>query len=210
MNAKKKQLLLDFPWNEHYPRLVAFAEWLIQGKNWNSGSLPKGQTAESIVQEVIAKTFNEKRNWDPDRGDLLNWLKWVIRSDVSHLAESAANRLDGHLDLADENDYSADGPTIERRQPSLHRLLVGSPEEAIMEEEKMAEAQEKIDALLEASSGHPELEEIVYAIIDGKCNSKPQELSDVLGRPVKEINQNLRALRRRAEKIRAEARNGRK
>ena len=30
--------------------------------------LPKGQTAESIVQDVIAKTFNEERNWDPEKG----------------------------------------------------------------------------------------------------------------------------------------------
>jgi hypothetical protein len=73
-----------------------------------------------------------------------------------------------------------------------------------------AEAQLKIDALLEASSGHPELEEIVYAIVEGQCDGKPRELAKYLGKPVEEIYQNVRALRRRAEKIRMEARNGRR
>ena len=63
---------------------------------------------------------------------------------------------------------------------------------------------------LEASSGKPELEEIVYAIVDGQCDAKPQELSEFLGKPVKEIYQGLRALRRRADNIRMEARNGRR
>lgn len=214
MNAKKKQLLVNFPWDEHYPRLVAYAEWLIQGKHWNSNTLPKGQTAESIVRDVIEKTFSEKRDWDPDRGDLLTWLKWVIKSEVSHLAESAANRIEVHLVWAGENDSSADGPDLEQHQPSPQRLMTRSPEEMVIdadtEAEKTAEAQSKIDALLEASSGHPELEEIVYAIIDGQCGGKPRELAQFLSRPVEEIYQNLRALRRRAEKIRMEARNGRR
>lgn len=214
MNAKKKQLLLDFPWDEHYPRLVAFTVWIIQGKHWNSDSLPKGQTAESIVRDVIAKTFSEQRNWDPERGDLLMWLKWVIRSEVSHLAESAANRAEVRLDQVGENNSPADGPDIEQRQPSTHRLRIGSPEEMVMdaetEAEKTVEARLKIDALLEACSGQPELEEIVYAIVDGQCDAKPQKLSEHLGRPVEEIYQNLRALRRRAANIRMEARNGRR
>jgi DNA-directed RNA polymerase specialized sigma24 family protein len=213
LNAKKKQLLLDFPWGEHFPELVAFTEWCIQRMQWNSGVLPMGHTAESIVQDVITKTFSEERNWDPEKGDLLMWLKYVIRSEISHLAESAANKVEVPLDPPDENDSPSDGLEVEQRQLSAHQLMTGSPEELVIaaetEAEKMAEAQSKIDALLEASSGRPELEEIVYAIIDGKCDPKPQELAVLLGRPVGEINQNLRALRRRAEKIRLEVRNGR-
>lgn len=209
MNAKKKQLLIDFPWEEHYPKLIAFTEWIIQGKHWNSNSLPKGQTAESIVQDIIAKVFSEERNWDPERGDLLMWLKWVIRSEISHLAKSASNRTEVRLDYAGENDSSAGGPDIRQRQPSPQKLRIGSPEEAVMAAETDAEktlaARSKIDALLEACSGKPELEEIVYAVVDGQCDAKPQDLSEFLGRPVDEIYQNLRALRRRASKIRMEA-----
>lgn len=214
MNAKKKQLLVDFPWDEHYPRLVAFTEWVIQGKNWNSESLPKGQTAESIVQDVIEKTFSEKRDWDPERGDLLMWLKWVIKSEISHLAKSVANQAVVQLGYANEDAPSVDGPDIELRQPISRRLVVGSPEEMVMDAEteadKTANGRLKIDSILEACSGHPELDDIVYAIIAGQCDAKPRNLAEFLGRPVEEIYQNLRTLRRRADKIRMEAQNGRR
>lgn len=214
MNEKKKQLLVSFPWGEHFPRLVAFAEWLIQGKQWNAGVLPMGHTAESIVQDVIAKTFSEERTWDPEKGDLLVWLKYVIKSEISHLSESAANKAEGTLDQTDDTDPPIGDPKIDYRQPSSQQLMIGSPEEAVIvaetEGEKISAAQSKIDALLNASSGHPELEEIVYAIVEGNCDPKPKELSEFLGKPVTEINQNLRSLRRRAEKIRMEALNGRR
>lgn len=172
-----------------------------------------GHTAESIVQDVITKTLSEERNWDPDKGDLLMWLKYVIRSEISHLSESIANKVEVPLDRSDENDSPEDGPNVEQRQSFSHRIMTDSPEEVVIaaetEAEKMAEAKLKIDALLEASSGHAELEEIIYAIVDEKCDPKPQRLSEFLGRPVGEINQNLRALRRRAEKIRVEVRDGR-
>ena len=212
VNAKKMQLLRDFPWGENYPELVAFTEWSIQGKQWNSGSLPTGHTAESIVQEVITKTFSEERNWDPERGDLLIWLKYIIRSEISHLAESTANRVEVPLDLDGENDSLIDDKDNILYQPPPQDLHIGTPEDAVIaleaETEKTITARLKIDALLEACSGNSELEEIVYAIIEGQCAAKPQELADFLGKPIDRIYQNLRALRRRAIKIRIEVQNG--
>ena len=208
LNEKKRQFLQDYPWDEAYPKLVAFAEWLIQGKHWNGNVLPKGQTAESIVRDVIAKTFTEERNWEPDRGDLFVWLKWVIRSDISHLARSASNRKDIHLDSTTDEGSHWDERGVGSEYPARIRVMTGSPEEAMVALETEASAQLKIDALLEASSGRPELEEIVLAISEGKCSAKPKELAAFLEKPVEEINQHLRALRRRASKIRIEAANG--
>mgnify|MGYP000843930762 FL=1 len=213
MNAYKKQLLLDFPWGECYPKLVAFAEWRIQGMRWNSGVVPMGHTAESIVQEAIAKTFSEERNWKPEEGDLLMWLKYVIKSEISHLAESITNRLEVPLD-PDDGSYSKDDePEFKQAQSSAQEFFITSPEEIVInaetEELRIIDAKSKIDALLEASSGHPELEEIVYTILDGKCGPKPRELAQILGKPVEEIYQNLRTLRRKSEKIRSEVRNER-
>ncbi len=141
------------------------------------------------------------------------WLKWVIRSDVSHLAKSAANRAEVRLDPASENGSSTGGSDIERRQPSPQRLLIGSPEEVVIDAEteadKTCRARSKIDALLEACSGQPELEEIVYAIVESQCDAKPQKLSEFLGRPVEEIYQNCGRCVAGQTKIRMEARNGR-
>ena len=201
MNAKKRQLLRNFPWAENYLNLVAFAEWLIQGKSWKSNILPKGQTAETIVQDAIAKTFTEERNWDPERGELLPWLKWVIRSDISHLAESASNRREVRFDRLDDNEQGTNQIEFEITRQSRAKPQAASPEERIV-------VAETIDLLLEACKGKQELVDIVYAICDGKCPPKPQSLSQYLGKPVEEINQQLRALRRRAYKIRIEAENG--
>ncbi|MCZ7547624.1 MAG: hypothetical protein M5U11_00500 [Anaerolineales bacterium] len=188
---------------------MAFAEWTIQGKAWNSDILPKGQTAESVVRDVIEKTFSEERNWDPDRGELLLWLKWVIKSEVSHLAESASNKKDVHVDQLDGDDPEMDRIEYEASHQPYVKPLVVSPEEAMIametEDEIRTLARSKIDLLLEACNGQPELEAIVYAISDGKCLPKPQSLEEYLGKPVKEINQHLRTLRRRASKIRIEA-----
>ena len=173
--------------------------------------LPMGHTAESIVQEAITKTFSEERNWKPEKGDLLMWLKYVIISEISHLAESITNRVEVPLDPIDGNDPKDDGPDFKQPQSSAEEFCVSSPEEILInaetEELKITVAKSKIDALLEASSGHPELEEIVYTILDGKCGAEPRELAQILGKPVEEIYQNLRSLRRRAENIKVEVQN---
>jgi len=140
-------------------------------------------------------------------------VKWVIKSEVSHLAESASNKKDVHLDQLDGNDPETDRIEYEASHQSHARSQVTSPEEAMIametEEELRSFSRSKIDSLLEACNGKPELEAIVYAISDGKCLPKPQSLEEYLGKPVKEINQHLRTLRRRASKIRIEAEYGR-
>jgi hypothetical protein len=165
------------------------------------------------VRDVIAKTFSEERNWDPERGELFSWLKWVIKSDISHLAESASNRRDLRLDHFGNNDPAMDRIEYDAVRTSRNRPQDISPEEAMIavetEHEMMVSARSKIDSLLEACSGRPELEEIVYAICDGKCPAKPQSLSEYLGKPINDIYQHLRALRQRASKIRIEAERGR-
>lgn len=175
--------------------------------------LPKGHTAETIVRDVIEKTFAEERNWDPDRGELLPWLKWVVKSDLSHLAESAANQKDVHFGRFDNNETELDQIEKEsNKQPHIQKNFL-SPEDAMVvietKEEAIELARLKIDLLLDACKGKSELEEIVYAICEGKCSAKPQALSEYLGRPIDEVNQQLRTLRRKAAKMRIEADYGR-
>lgn len=162
---------------------------------------------------MIEKTFSEERNWEPDRGELFPWLKWVIKSEVSHLAESSSNKKDVHLDQLDDGDPILDRIEYEASRQSRVRPQDKSPEEAMIameaEEELRSTANSKINLLLEACNGKPELEAIVYAISEGNCLPKAQSLAKYLGKPVEEIYQQLRTLRRRANKIRIEAENGR-
>lgn len=207
MSTEKLQLLRDFPWDENYPKLVAFTDYILQMKSWNNGVIPKGHNAESIVQEAIIKIFSGKRNWEPERGPLLIYIKWVIRSDISHLTKSNTNKLEMHSEIEDE-DCEEEAFITWVDQMSHHDSESNSPEELLVNSEIEVENKEiaraKIDALLMAANGKPDLEEIVYALIDGKCSPKPQDLAQFLNKPIDKINQNLRTLRLKANKIRIE------
>ena len=201
----------EFSWADNYPKLIAFADHILQTKSWNMKVIPKGHTAETIVQDAIDKVVNEQRNWEPDRGPLLMYLKWVIRSDISHLAISAANRSEIHSDSYKEEDSEEEAFDAWVYQSSLHNSENNSPEEFVINSENECERNEiaraKIDALLKSADGNPELEAIVFAMIDGNCSSKPQDLAIFLGKPVNNINKDLRTLRRKAIKIRIEDQN---
>lgn len=207
MSTEKLQLLRDFPWDENYPKLVAFTDYILQMKSWNNGIIPKGYNAESIVQEAIIKIFSGKRNWEPERGPLITYLKWVIRSDISHLIKSNTNKLEIHSDIEDED---CEEVTFEDwvDQLALQNSEANSPEELLanseIEIENIEIARAKIDALLMAANGNSDLEEIVYAVIDGKCSPKPQDLAQFLNKPINKIYQNLKTLRLKANKIRIE------
>jgi hypothetical protein len=51
------------------------------------------------VQEAIAKTINGEKRWDPERGELLSWLKWVVKGDVYRLYNSKSHSPEGVYDV---------------------------------------------------------------------------------------------------------------
>lgn len=201
LNQEKLELLHNAPWGIIYPKLVSHAEWEIDKYSWRAGSLPKGHTAESIVQEAIQKTLSEDRNWDPERGELLPWLKWVIRGEIDHLYHSASHPEEYYILEADS--FEDNPPAFEKLEYDANRQLPDGHEAKSAEERTvLAETtRRKLDSLLEACDGRPELEEVVEALIGNKCSPEAKSLAEYFGRPVEEIYQRLRALRRRAAKI---------
>ena len=202
------------PWYDIYPKLVSFAVWEVGRYSWHTDTLPKGHTPESIVQEALEKTWNEDKNWDPDRGELLPWLKWVIKGDIDRLYHSASHpkkiyvvSLEG---LEEEDDTALDKIEYKGKEYLPDEHIAKSPEVAIValetEKKKASLTKLKIDALIEACNGIPDLEEIVYAIIGDKCSPDAQSLAKYLGRPVKQLYQQVRNLRRKATKIMTENR----
>lgn len=188
---------------------MAYALWEVTRYSWRTDTLPKGHTPESIVQEAIEKTFSEEKNWDPERGKLLPWLKMVVKGDINRLYYSSSHAK-GIYVYGLESFEEFDDATIDKAEYRESKYLPDNhiampPEELISaaETENITTylARQKINALIESCSGRPELEEIVYAITGGKCSSDAQSLATHLDRPVNEIYQQLRALRRRAEKI---------
>lgn len=157
------------------------------------------------MQEALTKTFSGEKRWDPERGDLLSWLRWVVRGDVDRLYYSKSHPPEEVYDVElesfemNEDDELALDKAEYKTNDFLPSGLIGSPPEDIVAAAELVKL--KIDVLLEACNGRDDLEKIVFTIIDGRCIPTPQALSKCFDRPVEEIYQQLRTLRRRAAKI---------
>lgn len=157
------------------------------------------------MQEALTKTFSGEKRWDPERGDLLSWLRWAVKGDVDRLYHSKSHPPEGVYDVElesfemNEDDELALDKAEYKTNDFLPDGHIGLPPENIVVAAELVKL--KVDVLLEACNGGDDLEEIVFAIIDGRCIPTPQALSECLDRPVEGIYQQLRTLRRRAAKI---------
>jgi len=202
----KIELLRNADWGNIYKRLVAKTEERIDKYSWRSNTYPKGHTAESIVQEAIESVLNNKRNWNPDKGDLEMYLWWIIKSMLNHLYNSKTyhpdNLSEESLDQANEEEWKQNSLEAEISETLIYSGEFQNPEEIIINRENSNEVAElMIFRLLEACDNFPELKDIVYAIYHDGCDSKPKSLAEHLNRPVKFIYSQLRTLRSRARKI---------
>jgi RNA polymerase sigma factor (sigma-70 family) len=202
LNPRIFKQLQEANWEAISKELLAHA--IIQAKTyrWRSGRidlLPQGITPTDIVQQVIVKTISGQRKWDPDKGDLLPWLKDQVRSEVNALVKSASHRREVHFTGHKEEDQE----TIDRME---HRALaIGllgdaqpeNPESAILAEEEAREVEERANQLFAAVNGEPELEEVLVAIMNG-CEPEPRHIAEALDVPVEDIYNRLKRIRRRA------------
>ncbi len=183
MDEKAFEQLQDVDWGVVGKELTLFAAQLARSYSWRTGGasdLARGETPEDVAREVIARTLEGVRRWDPAKGPLLPWLRWQVKSLMSHLADSAASRHETSLDA--EQDLSIPGP-----------------EDSLLEEERRQEMKAQVQDLFEAVSDKPDLAEVIQAIMDG-CEAKPKPLAAKLGTAVEDIDNRLRRLRRLAWK----------
>jgi hypothetical protein len=86
MPAELEKMLLD---------LAGHAAFRARNYWWRSGGqrdLANGMHLKDVVQEAVARVLQESRRFDADRGALLPYLKGVIDSIISNLANSIDNR----------------------------------------------------------------------------------------------------------------------
>ncbi|HOU12774.1 MAG TPA: hypothetical protein PKZ84_06630 [Anaerolineae bacterium] len=202
MDIETFKLLQQAGWDTIGKKLLAFTVWRAQNYRWRRGDgfeLVVGKTCEDIVQEVILKTLNGDRHWDPNKGELLPWLKDQIKSELDHFAKSTAHRYEKPIPQ-DENQEDDTGMLDCLAQ--IHNSIntsISEPEQAIVDTEDRAGIKQQVNALFEIVDGVPELEQILEAVIDG-CEPKPRELADWLSISVQEVNNRLKRIRRQARK----------
>ena len=100
------------------------------------------------------------------------------------LAKSASHRREVNL-------VESINLTASQSQDPLERLL---------ETEVATQSRQKIARLVEAVEGSPELHEVLQVILAG-CEPRPRHIASQLGISVREVDNRLKCLRRRATKL---------
>ena len=189
-------------WGAIGKRLLAFAEWWAGNYQWRRGGesdLAQGKTLVDVIQEVILKTFSRERKWDPEKGELVPWLRDQVKSVIDALAKSAAHRYE--VSFPEEDGEGLDERVLPSlsADSSLAAVSASSPEQIVLEKEAAEQAEQKVSALFEKHSGEPDLEEMLESIMNG-CEPRPRYLAADLGVSVEDVNNRLKRLRRRAQK----------
>jgi len=208
LDQKTFRLLQNQDWKAIGKELVAYAErraWIYKWRDGGNWGLAAGKTVEDLAQDVIVKTIEGVRKWDPDRGPLRPWLRAQLRSVMNHLYHSWSHYYEVAILEGDEDEELSDRVVYHASKVStLATTGSSSPEEVLLEREAEKEAKERIEqrvnVLFQAVSGEPELEEVFEAIING-CEPKPRHLAAEIDVPVEDIYNRRKRIRRRVSKL---------
>jgi hypothetical protein len=172
-------------WDEIIDKLTPHAVFKVSRSFWRSGkrSLPRGEEVEDIVYNSIDMVLSGKRKWDPKKEpDLLQYLKGVVDSEVSHLLESYE-----HL----KREYICIGEGKE----SPVELVVDPGQDPLSE----VIASERRDYLWKCAKGDEDMELVLCCIDEGISNR--QEISDTLKMPLNIVDNTLKRIRRKLKKF---------
>ena len=195
------KLLMEQPWKEVGPELVAYVEWRALRKYWRHGTdghLALGVSAEDIVQEAITRAFEGRRNWTPDKQELVKWLKQQIDSLMYHLCMSEAHRKEMSMPATDDGEEMIDLVVAQAADhEQLTPIQAAHPEDLLLTQEKISYNE---SILLEAIAGDPELEEIYEAVIAMGEFNQPA-IAKEMSVPVDRVYSWTRKLRRRVIRL---------
>jgi len=193
VKSSTQRVLAAADWHRIGRELTAFAQYLLNIHKWRTGNtldVAGGREALDFVQEAIEKMSG----FDADRGELVPYLKAIVRRSISNLSKSAENRhevsispqpagQDGSIEDVDQ--------FLERQQ---EKQVAASPEEIL------SGPGERVTALFEAVDGDDSLTELLDAAMQtGETTAKP--LAEHLGTTPADINNRLKKLLRAAAKI---------
>ena len=192
MKSSTQRVLEAADWDQIGRELTAFAQALLNTHTWrtrNTVDVAGGREARDFVQDAIEKMSG----FDAERGELLPYLKFLVRRSISNLSKSAENRhevsirprpdADGEVEDVDEY---LDRQREHETAPSPDEIPCGPGE--------------RVTALFEAVDGDDALTELLDAAMEtGETTAKP--LSERLRTTPADINNRLKKLRRAGGKI---------
>lgn len=177
-------------------RLARYAHYKIARLRWRGvpyargGRPPGGVSPEDLAVDAVVMLINGARPWNRDRYPTeLDFLKSVVDSLVNHLAESAGNRLERNPGPPREG---GDAGTLERRS-----TITPGPLQVATDRDELARFQSAIRAALDGDSLAVEILQCLEQGFD-----KPSEMAELLGKPVKDINNAQVRYRRAVDRVR--------
>jgi hypothetical protein len=198
------ELLTQADWKYLQLKMLEYTMFKIGRLHWRTprGALPKGMTAEDVVIGAIQKTFEGARpstsnaasapgirKWNPETcPELLDFLKSVIDSDVSHLVASEEHRLTRYSETGEPEDWTD------------HRM---SPEEALLsrEAEKESERAEGfIESLFDEFKDDPEVCLVLTSYRQQALRDvtiKPANVAAETGLEIETVRNAIKRLRRK-------------
>lgn len=200
MKAEVFRKLQESDWKAIGKELVAYAIWKAQNFAWRTGNdddLAQGFQAEDVARQAIEKVFAGKRAWDPARGDLLPYLKGVVDSLMSHMADSLDNTIQARLAEDEEGKELLDHAEFHAARNdnfgllSAHQRSRGTNSD--VENERVAK-------LFAAVQGEDDLMAVLDVVMSSG-ETKPAQIAAELGIEVTEVNNRLKRLRRVAMNI---------
>ncbi len=182
MDKEKRRLFEEADWDRLPLALAKYAEWLIRRRRWRTGSgniLAEGKCCEDLVQEAVKRAFDESRKWNPERVDLLTFLKGIVRSLVSHLVECDDNKFTV-AGMDDETQLERERNEVEPYGPDPPP----SPEELVLAGERQGRIYRMV---LDEVNGKPELEDVALCLMDGI--HKAREIAETTGIKIERVYQ---------------------
>lgn len=209
MDPKAEEALArisDQEWKDLILALARYTLSVSRNLRWrtrNPVELPGGETVDSIVSKAIEKVYSGERAWHPDaHPDLKKYLRDVIDSLLSHLAESQENVLLRAVPEPDSRDAPAWESGSEERERAADWLVGGSrsPEDTLRSREQAALEDHALELLLEECASDPVLLDVLEATMDGY--EKPADISNHKGIPVKDVYKANKRLDTKLEAVR--------
>jgi DNA-directed RNA polymerase specialized sigma24 family protein len=187
--------LTDEQWAELVERLTLHAACRLLRLHWRGilcsrgGAIPGGVEPDDIASAAIVDVIEGKRSWDRKANpDFLKFLRGVVDSKVSHLVQEVENRKSRRLALADSREEGATAHGVAGREPD--------PAEFVQDREAADRFRVRVMKALEGD----EIAANVFECLDAEY-TKPQEIAELLGLTVPEINNAQKRLRRKVSEL---------
>jgi DNA-directed RNA polymerase specialized sigma24 family protein len=187
--------LSDEQWTELVERLTLHAACKLLGLHWRGilgsrgGAVPGGVEPADLASVAIVDAIQGTRPWDPEaHPDFLKFLRSVVDSKVSHLVGKVENRKSRRLAPTDCDEEGAAAYDLAGREPD--------PAGFYQDLEAADRFQAKVRGVLEGD----EVAVQVFECLNAEY-TKPQEIDEILGLSVPEINNAQKRLRRKVYEL---------